>query len=133
MEKIVYLAGIKIVVGLFLPIYNCNQNGPGTIFLIKSVPNSFETYISAAVNIYLTRPYDRDTNFRRCFYFQVQNEVHVAVNNFFNYYFFYYYLNRQAFVGLVTCSPFRNKYLFHLLHFIVQIGCVFKLCGLRPP
>ena len=24
--------------------------------------------------------------------------------------FFYYYLNRYTFVGLVTCSPFKNKY-----------------------
>ena len=29
---------------------------------------------------------------------------------YFYYYYYYYYLTRHTFVGLVTCSPFRNKY-----------------------
>ena len=30
--------------------------------------------------------------------------------NFTYYYYYYHYLNRYTFVGLVACSPFKNKY-----------------------
>ena len=39
-----------------------------------------------------------------------KNDMKFKKNYYYYYYYYYYYLTRYTFVGLVTCSPFKNKY-----------------------